>query len=809
MMFRPVSARALFLAGISCSALFAAPALAQTAGQTAPPVEAQDTPSGGLNEIVVTARKQSESLIDVPVAVSALGSEDIARYNTTNFTRLAESIPQVTVQTTGGGGSGAVLTVRGIGSSSQDTGLASTVSVNIDGTQVSRGRIITAGFFDVDQVEVLKGPQALFFGKNSPAGVISLKSAGATKDLQGFVRAGYEFEANQRYVEGAISGPISDTLGFRIAGRASKMDGWMDLSGQVFTLPTDPLFPHAPVPFANSPRSREFLGRLTLDWQPTDEIRAVLKVFATESKDKTGTNSTTEIKCANPNGNPVAFDFATGVPLVDMADDCRINGRRTNASLGEARAADFPNARNGDPYNDFKAVLASLNTTYEGENISLTSVTSYYKFTNKFFDNFQFSSPGNFWAYNKSESRNFAQELRLQTSFDGAINGMIGGFYESERFPFRQNVNLVPLGLDPVTGRFDSFSGLWNSSSKTYSAFGQLTIDILENLQLAGGARYTSQSYRTMGGNDYVHGVFAGFGFSRAAGDYITGKSSDDNVSPEATLTWHPTPDTTLYAAYKTGFKSGGYAQTNLVTQAFTEDTIRFSPEKVKGFELGAKGRFFDRKLQLTAAAYRYKFSNLQVQTFDAATISNQIRNAASARTTGIELEAKFQASPELQLHGAASHNIAKYLSYPDAPCYAGQAAPQGCLTVSGSPVQDLSGRRLARAPKYNFSGGFIFDTPLTAGLSLGLTGDVRHVSSYNSSETLNPVGLQKTYTLLNASVRLRGDDDRWELALIGQNLANKYYISNAIDQPLAPPGQIVAAVARPREVTVQATFRF
>ncbi|MEC3909134.1 TonB-dependent receptor [Sphingobium sp. CR2-8] len=792
--------------------MYTSPALAQIEGSTAPAQESAQSDArsmGGLQDIVVTARKKTESLIDVPVAVSALGAADIAKYNTTNFTRLAEMVPQVTIQSTGGGGSGAVLTIRGIGSSSQDTGLASTVSVNIDGTQISRGRIITAGFFDLEQVEVLKGPQALFFGKNSPAGVISVSSAGATKELKGFVRAGYEFKANQRYVEGAISGPISDTLGFRVAGRASKMDGWMRVGGQVFTLPTDPLFPHAPVPYSRSPGQREYLGRVTLDWAPTDEFRAVLKVFATDSKDRTGTNSTTEIKCANPLGKPVAFDFATGSPLIDASGDCKVDGRRQTASFNPQRAAAFPNARDGNPYNDFWAVLASLNASYEGDSFSITSVTSFYKFKNKFFDNVQFGSQGNFWAYNASASRDFAQELRIQTSFDGPINLMAGGFFESESFPFNQNVSLVSLGLDPATGRFDNFSGGWDSSSKTYSGFGQVTFDILDNLQLAGGARYTYQSYKTIGGNDYVQAAFGAFGFSRAQGDLIAGKSSDDNISPEATLTWHPNGNTTLYAAYKTGFKSGGYAQANLVVPSFTENTIRFAPEKVKGFEIGAKGEFFNRKLRLTAAAYRYTFDNLQVQTFDAPTVSNQIRNAASARTTGVELEAIYQVDADLQLHGSAAYNEAKFQSFPDAPCYAGQTVAQGCVPVGTASTQSLTDRRLARAPKVNLSGGFTYDTGLTNTVRIGFTGDVRYTSNYNASETLNPVGRQNGFALLNTSVRLHDADDKWELALIAQNLTNNYYISNAIDQPLAPPGQIVGAVARPREVTLQGTFRF
>ncbi|WP_340318140.1 TonB-dependent receptor [Rhizorhabdus argentea] len=791
--------------------LLAAPVGAQEidASTVAGAPVSEDGSSGKLDEILVTARKQAESLIDVPVAVSALSAADIGRYNASNLSQIVQNVPQVTVEKVGGGGSGAIFVIRGIGSSPLDTGVASTVAINIDGTQISRGGIAAAGFFDLAQVEILKGPQALFFGKNSPAGVISLKSAGATKTLQGYARAGYEFNAREAYAEGAISGPISDKLGFRVAGRYSGMRGYERVGGVVVTPMTDPLFPNAPLRRDRSPRRGEALGRLTLEWNPSDAFTAVLKVLGDRVRDKSGANSTTEVVCADPNGKPIAVDFATGVPFVDPAGDCRANGRRSSAALNATRAQSFPHSRGGQPYLRFDAVVASLNANYRTDALNLTSITSFYKYRSEFLDNIEFSSSANFFAFNRAKSSDFSQELRGQFDLSDSVNAVIGGFYEHESFPFANNVLVARLGLDADTGRFDNFSGFYDTTATTYSGFGQLNIDVLENLQLTGGARYTRQTTKTRGGNDFVSAIFGSFGFSKPAGELMIGDSTDDDVSPEATLNWHPVPNTTLYAAYKTGFKSGGFAQANVIAPSFTAASLRFKPEKAKGTEIGFKGEFFARRVRLASTAYRYTFNDLQVQNFDAATVSQQIRNAASARTTGVELEVKVRAAWNLELHGSGSYNRAKYVSYQNAPCYAGQTVAQGCATVGGVASQSLGGRSLARAPRVSLTGGFVFDTPVSEQFGVQFTGDVRYSSSYYNVETLNPTGKQDAFASVNASIRIHHPDDRWELALLGQNLTNRHYIVNAFDKPLAQGGQVVANVARGRQAAIQGTVKF
>lgn len=777
----------------------AAPAAAQDTGSA--PVAAPE-PTFITEEIVVTARKREETLLDVPVAVSALSAADMNRYQANDLTKIGQMVPQVIIAKTGGGGAGASFAIRGVGSSALDSGIEQTVSVNIDGLQVSRGRLATQGFFDVQQVEVLKGPQALFFGKNSPGGVISLRTAGPTKTLQGYVRAGYEFNADERYVEGAISGPISDTLGFRVAGRANKMDGYLTNVAGPLILPSDPDFIRPGAGSRKSPSNREFLGRLTLEWNPSDRLKAVLKVFGSDLHNN-GETANNEVKCNG--GAPQTLDLVTGTLVSDPYGDCTLNGRRSSTALPIGRAVNYPGAKDGRPFTDYQSILTSLTMDYKLDWATLTSVTGYYNYDNSSFDNFGFSGVGVVWGFNQDKSSALSQEIRLATDFTGAFNFVVGGYYESSKRDTLGNGAIAAVGLDPVTGRYDNWSLISDNHGKTYSLFGQAIVNIMPNLELAGGVRWTRETKRVLVANTYVHSIFSTFGVVNPAGINLVGRFKDDNFSPEATLSWHPTRNTTLYVAYKTGYKSGGFSNPSILSAGQTISDLSFQPEKAKGGEIGAKGKFINNRLTLNAALYNYKFTGLQLTSFDAAAVAFSIRNAAAARTKGVEVDASFVVDDKLTLRGAVGYNRARYLSFLGAPCYTAETEAQGC--VGG--VQDLSGTSLVRAPKLNISGGATYDTPMTETMNLGLSVDGRYTSGYWMQENQNPLGYQNGFFLLNASVRLHHPDDRWELALIGKNLTNRYYGVGSQDKTFAPTNEVTVSMGRPREVAVQGTFRF
>ncbi|MFO1376121.1 MAG: TonB-dependent receptor [Steroidobacteraceae bacterium] len=774
-----------------------APALGQAGGSTAPGA------AGQLEDVVVTARRQTESLISVPVAVTALSAGDINRYNAVDLKKIGQLAPQVMISEAGSG-SGASFSIRGIGSSALDAGIQQTVAVNIDGVQVSRGRLVKIGFFDLQQIEVLKGPQALFFGKNSPAGVISMNSINPTGELQGYVRGGYEFVAHERYVEGAVGGPLGESLRARIAIRGSKMDGWIENTAAPRANPYAPAFPLPGALGEDQPGNREVIGRATVVFDPGTAFDANLKVSGGVFKTNTDSNAA-QAFCAPG----IALPSANGIN--DTTGDCRLDRYRSSSDIPSGFLVDWPGAPgDGKTFSKLNTYLSSLTMNLKADDITFTSVTGYFYLRNRGFDEFTYTGTGRIWAAVSERTKQFSQELRAVTDFDSAINLTLGGYFEKGTLGTGGGSMVAYLGPDPVTGRFISYDLFTKSRSEASSLFGQLRWDVLENVEVAAGVRYTHEKKKLLHArNDYVR---APLPFLPPSID-LSGTYRDSNWSPEASATWHPTADSTLYAAYKTGYKSGGFSQPGNIPVGTTGAALEFQSESAKGFEVGYKAQFLDRRLRMDLTAYQYDYDDLQLSSFNAATLSYSLRNAAKARTKGVEAAVDWRASPRLLLRAAAGYNRARYRSFTGAPCYAGQTALQGCVAANPAAptvrAQDLTGRPLTRAPDWSFNVGGNYDVPITGDLTLGLAADANYSDSYYAQENQNPESLQDSFWRLNASVRLASEAAGWEVALIGRNLTNTYYMTTSVDKPAGRPGELGAGLQRPREIALQASYRF
>ncbi|MGE0665587.1 MAG: TonB-dependent receptor [Sphingomonadales bacterium] len=789
---KSLSAKTKLLGGLSLALALAAPAAAQT---------------GGIETVTTTARKQEETLIDVPVAVSALTENDLNRYKSRSLTEIADTIPQVqiTPQTSGNGGT---IAIRGITSASIDPGIESAVSINIDGVQISRGYIAASAFLDLQQVEVLKGPQALFFGKNSPAGVISLRSKLPGNEWEGFVTAGYEFRAAERYIEGAYGGPINEKVGVRFAARFDDMDGWLrNTSGPL----ANPFEPNHPYPGATNnvktPARQNWIGRLTFDFQPTDSFQATLRVLGNSYKDNDLTGNQQIVQCPFGSAHP------TTRGITDPYDDCKRDRYRSVGALPADIRENYPLAKdNKDMFTDRQAILVSLDMTYDFGDISVNSVTGLYHLKTNGLGNYAYTTIHYFPGINGEKDTNWSQEIRVTSAYDSPVNFVIGGYFESAK---RRSwtvgrggiLNTVPK--DPAVP-FDV--GYWpddTSDRTTWSGFGQMLWDIVENLQLTAGVRYSQEKIDIVNVNLYTNPAFPPI--LRAPGNPLTGSINENNWSPEATLTWHPAPDHTLYVAYKTGYKSGGVSQTAILLASNTLESLSFGPETAKGGEIGYKAMLDDNRLRVGFAAYYYNFSGLQRSALDIPTTSFLTRNAAKAVSQGFEADMLYQFSDAFQLRAAVAYNDAHYKDFTNAPCYNGMliVEPNRACGAVRPGVVDLSGEPVALAPKFVGSIGGSYDVPVTDWLNVAFTGDVKFSSGYWAQDQQPPGSRQKSYAKLNASIRFRDPDDRWEFALIGRNLTNQMILLTSGDTPGGGPGQLTGTLDRGREIAVQGTVRF
>lgn len=815
------------LVGTAVAAIGAVPAAAQDAAPA--DGETQATPASSSGVIIVTARKREERLVDVPAAVSALNTAEIDRFGAADINSIVQRLPQVDILTAVSG-SGAVVSIRGVGSSASDSSIEQAVTFNIDGVPISRGRIVEAAFFDQQSIQVLKGPQALYFGKNSPAGVIAIDSVSPGNETEGYVRAGYALKARQAYGEFAISHPLSEDLSARIALRMSDMDrGYIKGRAGPVTDPTrlplglalrDLTLPGSPSDYY--PQIREKTGRFTLRYSSDSPVDATFKFLISENKNN-GDSTNAVINSCNPAiGAPATIDFATQGLLVDPTGSCSIEDRVSNVGAIPQEYANALTGGSSEYYGDTLTKLSSLTINIDAADwLTLTSVSGYYDYNHKSFSPYDWTVFAVAPVFAEDDNRSFSQELRAVTDFDGPLNVSLGAFYQNDRRNFFTSLSLLYLPPVPGLDSNDLSRTSQTFKGKTYSAFGELNFKLSDTIELAGGARYTKEDKSANVSQDYLFPALAGLALP--AGQSLVDDFTLDNWSPQATLSWKPSDDSLLYAAYKKGFKSGGFSSVGLIPATATVDNQRFRSETVEGFELGYKFSNLLPGLRGDLTLYNYKYNDLQLTAFDAESTAFFTVNAAAARVKGAEFNFDYQASDAFGLHGSVAYNKARFLDFPGAQCWSGQptsadgvtptnpadpllSVANGQFCVNG--VQDLTGFRLPKASDWTLIGGFNWDQELgSSGWSFGLTGEAKYLSDYSAAPNLNPLLDQPGFVTLNANVRLSNYD--WEVAVIAQNLTDKDYRVTGTDTVLQAGGQTAAVLGTPREVKVQVTRRF
>jgi iron complex outermembrane receptor protein len=841
-----VSAMALVSASSAAwSALFAAmPAQAQTASQAS-------ESEGGIQEIVVTARKRVESTQDVPVLVSVIDATTLQNRNVTSLEGVAAISPQFTIGRAPSG-SGATLVLRGVGSNSTSIGLEQSVAVVVDGVYYGQGRTINEGFFDLERVELLKGPQALFFGKNATAGVISFTTADPGDKLEVIGRAGYEFEAKAYSVEGIFSTPLSDTLGLRVGLRYHHADGgqfrnlvpvttYTTIDRTTTAVPGVATGHTAPVGPKFVDGLRDIVGRATLKWTPTDSTTATIK--ASYSDDRR----------VSPAGNVVIFRCPTGTYQFNAAIPCESKRVVYQSRFPADIAATVPYAPIGGGLgNRYRAYAVTGTIEHQTDNFLLTWVNNYNRNRNIFiFDAdaaYSAISAVQVFATEYSTFRAVSSEARIQSTFDGPINGMIGGYYQNTKRDYLAYTASGGLENSLAPNPFQRYLANSKDSEtkgKTLAAFGQLTWKVVPTLEIAGGVRYTHETKDSFFLQPYSHPIRVTQGIF-LPGFNLPSDQTFDDWSPEATVTWQPSDQVTVFGAYKTAYKSGGFSNSGILSPTAGIQDFEFEPETVEGFEGGIKTLLANRQLRVNLGAYSYKYKNLQLDFFKSDVFAFSTINVGSLRSEGFELEYQFApyALKGFELHGSLNYNRSRYGNSPGAPCFQGQTQPQGCNLLAtnvftpGNPVptgvtiglpaaggnanrQNLKGKPTAMAPDWTATLGLSYEHELGGGAKLGIAGDSRFSDDYITSAFGNFFTRQKSYLTFDASVRLKVMEDRLEFALIGKNLSDRFYRTGGNDVPNtgAGAGNFNAATARlgdqsgqvadGRTVTAQVVFRY
>lgn len=744
--------------------------------------KAQETPAPQMSEsttgdIIVTARRREEQSIDVPVAISAVTAAQLDAQGLTNLSSIASQVPQLKVDSNivsfGG-----TLTLRGVSSATSTASIEQAVTVNIDGVPVSYAGVVRLGQFDLGQVEILRGPQALFFGKNATGGIISLRSAEPTDRPDAMVRAGYEFEAAERFTEGFISGPLTDTLKARLAVRYSNMDGWID---NIIPAGTPGAFgPHN----RKAPGTEEFNIKGAITFEPTD--RFVMKLRGAYSDvDTQATSLSQRFYC--PTGRP------QGPSVYPGETDCALDNRTVTGDLNPALNAIDPRfPTDGVPFTTLKQSLMTADLSYNlSDTLALTSLTGLYNLELNTADHVTFGPIAIISFADTVKKRTWSEEVRLTSSLDGPFNFMAGLFYQNDRFSQNQTDVIGPRVIPQI--------GPLIIKGETLSPFIQASYELFDQLTFSSGVRYSKETKRQ---------------YNALYGDQLRHKISFEDWSPEFTIGWKPAETVNIYGSYKEGYKSGGF-QTEfisipsaLVAGANVDNS--YDAEFVKGFEVGLKAKALNGALRFNLAAYSFKYSNLQLGRFDPVLVTTVVENIGSSRTKGIEADFQYRTPLDgLSLSGAIAYNRSRYIEFLSA-CYNGQTAALGCdLTTR---LQNLAGQELPRAPKWTGNATVNYEGKLSDDFKLRINAGANFSASYQTMSESIPAARQAHYTTYDAGFSFGPDDERWDVAFIGRNLGNKFYGSSAGQVPITgsatAPSDLFTTINRGRELTARLTIR-
>ncbi len=770
-----------------------------TAYAAATPVK--DT--GALEEIVVTAQKRVQNLKDVPISVIVATGEALARQNITTLEDFSTRLANVYVAK---GTISDSLTIRGVGSGN-NAGFEQSVATFVDGVYHGRARYTRGNFVDLARVEVLRGPQSTYFGNNAIGGAFSVTTRRPGKEWEGDASASYEFVGQELVTDVAVGGPLSDTVGIRLATHYSDLGGWLKnlSSGD------------------RNPGVKDKFGRITLDWQPNEDWTVVLKgEFGKQDAVVPAATQLTNCPPAAPFTPSGACTYALALGTETVADNRRSGIPGARGSL-ENREVALTVERHGDGVGLFGQVAYSKYNMYTSGDPS--------------------GIPVPFFGYNQDESYDQTSfELRLTSPDDSKLKYIAGVYAIQNHLDTDSSISLEFLTpiisfLETIPAQFGGLPpgilsaltplglnvGLLQKET-AYSAFGAVTWPFTDQLSATVGARWTTsdKSGTSYGKSNTNHDPFAnsyteitgtafgGFLDLQSFASAFTGmtkhttssKIKDSAFLPSVSVQYKATDDMSLYGSYSKGFKAGGFDSSETTGLV---DNMSYDPESVRAFEVGAKSVWLNGRLSVNVAVFDSQYSNLQnaaVQFTDTTTFI-KVTNAGALSTRGVELDAAWRLNDVWRLGVNVATLDAKFKNYANAGCTVVQlqATPVGC-------TQDLSGKSPAFSPKY--SGSARLGAVVPVGSTLQFSGDLvlSFSDSYDLLGTNDATSRQVKWQRWDLRLGLGSADGKWEAALVGKNLTDEQTISLA-NNAVATPGSYAALVDRGRQVAIQARYKW
>lgn len=761
-MIRPHALRRFYLASAS-AILIPSAAFAQDA-QPAAATDAKANPAAEVangGEIIVTARRREETLIDVPIAVTAFSGAQLEKQGAIDITDIGNVTPNVTLEASRGTNSTLTAFIRGIGQQDPVAGFEQGVGIYLDDVYLNRPQGAVLDIYDVERIEVLRGPQGTLYGRNSTGGAVKY----VTKRLPNHTALSLRGTVGTYgQLDGVANVSFAPADLFRVGASVARLhrDGF----GVNFTTGEDNY-------------NKDILGARVSAEIGRDES-ALLRLSADYTRDTSNTRGGHRLVPGMMSGAPVLSNvFDSQGALLDPTQRVVSKGAAAHAQIDIM------------------------------DGIKFKSITAYRKDDSKTPIDFDALPAVDVDVPAIYRNKQFSQEFQV-TVDKGPLNGVAGFYYLNADAFTAFDVRLYTTGtLFALPGYTALTQGA--VKTKTWAAFADFSYDLTDQLSVSLGGRYTSDRRQAdvfrqtlIGGGSPLFGGSAPFtygtGFPAVTNGVTSdfhGKRKDTAFTPRVAVSFQPDDNQNLYASWSKGFKGGGFdprgqskAAPDLdgvggVTAAEVYDYMAFDPEKVTTFELGWKASLFDKRVYSALALFHSNYSDLQipgalgcvvggVPTFCGATT-----NAAKARIRGVEWEGNAR------LFGDARDtrlNFMWSLGYLDAK-FRKYMTLVGYDEVTGLPLakpieKDVAAyRKLQNTPKWTLSGTLAFNTPLYDG-NLMISSTVSYRSASQQFELPIPGLDQKGFSLWDMSAVYDLPGNRWQVGLHGKNLGNTKYIS-------------------------------
>ena len=733
------------------------------------PGAAQGTDASNvIEEVVVTAQKREQSAQDVGVAVTAFAEDEIRELGMLQPEDLAAHTPGLDTKAALGNYN-PVFTLRGVGLNDYNVNNNPSVGVYVDEVYMASGAYLSFQIFDMERVEVLKGPQGTLYGRNTTGGAINFVTAKPTEEFEAHVALDYG-RWNTMKLEGSVSGPLGERARGRLAFQVNQSDGYFKNNGNAG---------NAAGKVGSYTGVLNFLGELLGQPDPQDVIPPNPLVPADDDfleQDNFALRGTLDVDLSDTLDLRVSLHYAedSGDMMVRPMNGTDFNG--FTPLDDDPYTVDSGNTFGG-PEVDIEGFGGYARLGVDLGFATLISITGYEEIER--FLPFEESSP---WRIGDQlfleDMWEFSQELRLTSNSDGDLFWMAGLYYGKEDVEAGKEAN----GLDGIIRGWLNTD--YEQKGETYAVFVHTEWQMNNALRLSGGLRYTDDEKSYAGGSFVPSPPFGYYGTNLSiplvgVPYFDSRKFSEDNVSGKIGLDWTPNDDLLLYLTWNKGYKSGGFDGSTIT------DPSAFAPffgEDLYAWEVGMKSTWADRRVQWNSAAFLYDFENMQAEAQREVlpnTFESIRANVGESEIWGIESELWLRPATGLDIKFGIAYLNTEITDW----VVEGLDSPDPEVAADAQAELDAHlGNHVPDSPEWTLNGLVRYSMPLNGSMDLTVMADFNHISDVFKNTSNDDYLKAPAYWLFNARVSLSSTDGRWEASLWGKNLGDKFYYRERFD---------------------------